>query len=190
MKIRLLILCMLVTFSLNAQQMSYYYHGQKIDLTVSRESVNVIINGNELRKSLDSDFVSRHFTVQRNENSLEDNLVKLVFKTLPNEKEYTDITNTLRQNLQIKHVFPFFEREDIEPLGTSDIFYLKLKDIKDFALLKNIAAQQNVQILRQVAYMPVWYVLSVQNSVFSNAIDASNYFYETGHFANIDSVTI
>ena len=29
--------CEKTTFSLNAQQISYYYHGQKIDLTVSKD---------------------------------------------------------------------------------------------------------------------------------------------------------
>jgi len=34
--------------------------------------------------------------------------------------------------------------------------------------------------------MPLWYILSVKNSVFANAIDAANYFYETGWIDDVD----
>ena len=34
--------------------------------------------------------------------------------------------------------------------------------------------------------MPLWYILSVQGSGFRNSIEASNYFFETGYFREID----
>ena len=189
MKAKLFVLLMLATFSLNAQQMFYYYHGEKINLTVDKSRVNIIAD-NGFQKSLDSNFISQYFVFQRNENEASQKIVQLQFKTTPTSSEYATILDTLKQNLQVKYVFPFFERGDAEPIGTSDIFYVRLKEIKDTVLLKEIAKQQNVEILRQVAYMPLWYALSVQNSVFASAIDASNYFYETGYFESIDPAFI
>jgi hypothetical protein len=39
----------IVTFSLNAQEMFYYYKGQKIDLKEDKTCVNVIINGDGIQ---------------------------------------------------------------------------------------------------------------------------------------------
>ena len=34
--------------------------------------------------------------------------------------------------------------------------------------------------------MTLWYIMSIHNSSFGSSVDASNYFYETGHFADVD----
>ncbi|MCL1851361.1 MAG: hypothetical protein FWF70_08190 [Bacteroidetes bacterium] len=89
-------------------------------------------------------------------------------------------------SLDSNNVYPFFERGDAPPIGTSDIFYLKLKARNDTALLRNIAEQLYIQIIKEVPYMPLWYILSIRNSVFENSIVASNFFYETGYFEDVD----
>jgi subtilisin family serine protease len=94
--------------------------------------------------------------------------------------------NTLTRGEQTK-VLPFFERgEGIEPIGTSDIFYLKLKASKDIDLLKKMAAELGVQVIEEIPYTPCWYTLSILGSEFGSSIEASNYFYETGKFDDVD----
>jgi hypothetical protein len=63
---------------------------------------------------------------------------------------------------------------------------LKLKKEDDIAKLKEVAERHNVQIVKQIPYMPLWYILSVKDSGFWNSIEASNYFFETGYFADVD----
>lgn len=52
--------------------------------------------------------------------------------------------------------------------------------------MKKTAQQHGVQIVKHSDLMPLWYVMSMRGSDFDNAIDASNYFYETGLFGNVD----
>jgi len=159
----------------------YYYKGEKIYVTVNRNFLNIIVD-----EELQEPELSQYFILQSYRNDSAQRLIKLEFITTPSVLEYTNIINDLKQNGQIKYALPFFENGNAPPIGTSDIFYVKLKQIEDTTLLRNLAIQQNVQIIKQVLYMPLWYVLSIQNSSFTNSLEVTNYFYETGYFEDID----
>lgn len=177
-------LLILTTFSVKAQDMFYYYKGNKIDLKVDKNYLNIIAN-EELQNFSDS--ISNYFNIMQDENDQSRKIIKLKFKSTPNELEYAEGIKTLKQAGYVKYAFPYFERSsEIPSIGTSDIFYLKLKEKKDTTILRQIVKERNVHVIEQIAYMPYWYILSVQNSVFSDAIEASNFFYETGYFADID----
>ncbi|HET56075.1 MAG TPA: peptidase S8 [Ignavibacteria bacterium] len=177
-------LLILASFSIKAQDMFYYYKGNKIDLKVDKNYLNIIAK-EELQNFSDS--ISNYFSIVQDENDQSRKITKLKFKSTPNELEYTEVLKTLKRAGYVKYAFPYFERSSETPsIGTSDIFYLKLKEKKDTTILKQIVKERNVHMIEQIAYMPYWYILSVQNSVFSNAIEASNFFYETGYFADID----
>src|SRR5690606_15198029 len=72
------------------------------------------------------------------------------------------------------------------PIGTSNIFYVKLKSTEDFNLLQTTANQKGATIERQVAYMPEWYVISVNSPLSGTALGVSNQFFETDLFEAID----
>jgi len=167
----------------NAQTEFYYFRGQQIPLTVDRSRVHIIINdeGNESQ-----DLLFQNFGVEVDNSRQTQGMAKLKFQFEPTIQEYSEIVSFLRQSQEIRHVFPFFERVGAEPIGTSDIFYVRLKEIKDSTILKKVAERHNAEIIRQIPYMPEWYVLSILNSTFSNSIEASNYFFETGYFQAVD----
>lgn len=185
-KINVLTVLFFLSFANVYAQMSYYYQGKKIDLTVDRNFVHVITDEDFMKSSAASRlFQSLH--LERDDSKPIQGLVKLKLKSAPEMQEYSKIVASLKQNERIKYVLPFFERgEGADPIGTSDVFYIKLKDVKDSTLLKKVADRLNVQIVKPILYMPEWYILSIQNSAFANAIDATNYFFETGQFGDID----
>ena len=76
--------------------------------------------------------------------------------------------------------------EGTEPVGTSDVFYLKLKEESGIEVMERTAESRGVTVVKEVPYMPLWYILSIKDSDFASSIDASNYFYETGLFADVD----
>lgn len=84
-------------------------------------------------------------------------------------------------------VYPSYQAvEGSGQVGTSDVFYLKLNDISDVETMEMTAESKGVTVVKGVPYMPLWYILSIKGSAFTSSIDASNYFYETGLFADVD----
>ena len=181
---------------------SYYYRGQKIDLTVDKNHVHIIAEEEFLQSARANQLFDKFHLVEQDSPKVPKDpsvsgdptvltvppvpsLTKLKFQSEPSLSDYTRIVDSLTQNPKVKKVFPFFENGD-EPIGTSDIFYIKLKTIEDTTLLKTIAQQQNIQIIKQVPYMPLWSILSLQNSAFNNSLEATNFFYETGYFDAVD----
>ncbi|MCD8101056.1 MAG: S8 family serine peptidase [Alistipes sp.] len=164
----------------------YWYQGKKIPLTANKEYVNVILD-EEFSKSPASVFVEdSNFQIIENDNH--HGIIKLKFTDNSTSlTNYTSNKSDLIKKGHIKYVLPFYERGNgSEPIGTSDIFYLKLKNADDLVLLEAITKEHGVKIVKDVPYTPLWYILTINGSDFQNAIEASNWFYETGHFDDVD----
>lgn len=52
--------------------------------------------------------------------------------------------------------------------------------------LHEVSERLGVRIVKEIPYMPDWYMLSIEGSEFQTAVDAANCFYETGQFEEID----
>lgn len=163
----------------------YWYKGEKVPLTLNTEYVNVIVDDN-LAKSANIQSLAQRYNLAQNDSDQVGNIIKFKLTSKAVATEYAELTTDLKRNAQIKQVLPFFDRKDAEPIGTSDIFYLKLKTADDFAILQALAEKQNVLITKEVPNMPLWYILSIQDSAFESSVAASNYFYETGKFDAVD----
>ncbi len=184
MKTKLFILLIFASFTIKAQDLFYYYNGNKIHLEKDRNYLNIIPNN---KVTGISDVLSNFSNLIQDQSVQKGKLVKLKFKSTPNDLEYSEIIKTLKLDGHIKNAFPFIKRGNgIPPIGTSDVFYLKLKERKDTNLLQLVANEQNVQVIKHINNMPEWYILSIENSDFSSSIEATNYFFETGHFADVD----
>lgn len=105
---------------------------------------------------------------------------------MPTDLEFLDKITSLKKNNNINNVSLYFKRNGAPSIGTSNYFYIKLHNSKDFEILQQIATKKDVQIVKQVPNMPLWYILSLKKTTIGNTIDVANYFYETGLFADID----
>jgi len=188
MKRKLNLLCVLFFLlftSLNAQTSFYYYKGEKINLTVDRSYLHIIAD-KEFIESPSFKLLLEELKMKMDDSEPIQEMVKLRFQFYPTVEEYTIVFKSLKENKIIQYVLPYFERGEAPPIGTSDVFYVKLKEVKDTLQLWKMAEQTKVQIIKQVPFMPLWYIMSIRNSAFENSIVASNYFYETGFFADTD----
>lgn len=182
------LLCIIFLFSVNLNAQTshfYYYKGQKIDLTVNKEYVHIIADKDFLQSSNSSRLFGELGLEQDKKREVQ-GLIKLKFRSKSDVREYSKTVDLLKQNRNVKHILPFYERNGADPIGTSDIFYLKLKETVDSDMFRKIAERVNVQIIKQVPCMPLWYIMSMQNSSFENPVEAANYFYETGYFEDVD----
>ena len=94
--------------------------------------------------------------------------------------------SSLQSNIKDKNIYvaPVFGNNENEYIATSEYFYVKIKSSNDIQILKNIANEYSVNIIKEIDYMPNWYLLKAP--ITSNGLLMSNTFYETGEFEAVD----
>lgn len=164
----------------------YYYKGQKIYLELDKTSVNISTDDN-VQKSSITGLRIKDFNLEADKsNNVDQKIAKLDFEDALNETEFQQKIKLLKENPNVKNVSLYYKRDNARKIGTSNYFYVKLKNENDLKILQNIANQKDVQIVKQVPNMPQWYILSLKRSTNGNSLNLANYFYETGFFEDID----
>lgn len=157
---RYLFLGVLCLFSLYGLAEYYYYHGEKVNITINADSM-VVYTPSKIRSG--STFSSVQPTIiARNQVSQ----ISLDDSTQVSAVGYI-VGDTITRKM-------------------SNCFYVKLHEEADTILLKEVVEETKTLLLGQVLYMDKWYKIMVSNSIFNNSLEMSNYFYETGLFADID----
>lgn len=180
----------------------YWYAGEKINLTVNREYINLVVD-TVLVRSSDVPAFCEEYGLEA-ETPLDENGMfkgKIKRENL-RDFEYQFLVDDLRGDERVLFVLPFFEAgKDAEPIGTSQFFYIQSKELSpegtpylakeyDMDALTEEAERFGVRIVKEVAYMPDWHMLSIEGSAFETAIEAADCFYETGRFEEIDPAFI
>lgn len=168
----------------------YWYRGETIPLTMNLEYINILLSDPEMDNA-GMEELCQEMHLQVITDFRDGGLVKVRLDERSNGLDEYDVrTRSIRKDPRIKGVYPYFERGgNAEPIGTSNIFYLKLNGEEgnyDTEPLQQYAEENKVKIVKEVPYMPDWYILSIEDSDFENSIDATNAFYESGLFADVD----
>lgn len=157
---RYFVIGFLCLFSLHSIAEYYYYHGEKVNITINADSM-VVYTPSKIRSG--STFSSVQPTIiARNQVSQ----ISLDDSTQVSAVGYI-VGDTITRKM-------------------SNCFYVKLNEEADTILLKEVVEETKTLLLGQVLYMDKWYKIMVSNSIFNNSLEMSNYFYETGLFADID----
>lgn len=185
----------------------YWYKGEKINLTVNREYVNIVID-TALVKKVDVSALCKDFKLVMKSGLNREGLFKAAFNQCPLDMEaYCRTVEELRTDSRIKFVLPYFERnQGLEPIGTSQFFYVQLKEIVpedkesenipylekmfDSEGIKALEDEMGVRVVSEVPFMPDWYKMSIEGSGFLTSIEAANRLFETGKLEEIDPAFI
>lgn len=138
----------------------YYYHGKKQPLVINSDSVVIYTKSDTRVKSVDQEFVP--YTIRRERvgrYQMDDNMIISSIEYIVGDK----VTRKM-----------------------SNCFYVKLYQYADTTILNDIVEETQTHLVGEVPYMDKWYKVMVSNSVINNSLEMSNYFYETGAFADID----
>lgn len=164
----------------------YWYNGEKVGISSIRDmyyfssSDSLRLESIQFKSkaiSIEADVVSGSFVekeryywkiVELKNSSTINNALSLA-----SELDNTDI-----------YVAPVFGENEQNYIATSEYFYVKLKSEEDIQLLKSLAKEHLVEVVKGIDYMPNWYLLKAP--VSSNGLSMSNTFYETGKFDNVD----
>ena len=79
-----------------------------------------------------------------------------------------------------------FKNDNNKSIGTSNLFYVKLKSLADTVTLKQIAIEKKVSIHHQLEYIPEWFALHRNIHTPSDVVELSNQFFETQLFETVD----
>ena len=178
-----LIALLFFSASIFSQTNSYYYKGQKIPLQVDKRFLNISATNSFSNSSISSLNIKENNIVQKTSEKFG----SIEFTQEPSDVEFLQKINTLRQNPNINNVSLFYKRGNgAKPLGTSNVFYVKLKKESDFAVLQQQAILKNINIVKNVPNMPTWYIVKLTKQSPGTSIELSNYFFETNLFEEVD----
>lgn len=165
----------------------YWYKGRKIPLILNQEYANIITTPSEGKNTLFKE-IDNLSTLNIDKVEQGEGFIKIRLKNDARDtRDYQTRINDVKEKLNVNEIYPYYQQgADKAPIGTSDVFYVKLIDDEDTAPLEEIANQTGVEIVESFQYSPEWYVLSISGSDFKSSVDAANYFYESGLFASVD----
>ena len=136
----------------------YYYKGNKIPIEVNNDSIVVYVA---------SKFNSTIVDIEASTIALNSTNDKAIFK----DKEIVAIGYIAGNTV---------------PKKMSNSFYIKLYEYADTIILNEVVKTTKTHLIGNVPYMDRWYKIMVANSTIDNSLEMSNYFYETGLFADVD----
>ncbi|MCL2039207.1 MAG: S8 family serine peptidase [Bacteroidetes bacterium] len=117
------------------------------------------------------------FDAQQKIENLEINSKRVFNKTL------NWALGNFEENELVEYVSPAVIIPSNDTLNFSNLFYVRLKDKKDVGLLERTAKENNVEILGNNEFMPLWYTLSCSKKSTGNALEMANLFYESKLFS-------
>jgi hypothetical protein len=167
-----------------AQSNYYYYNGEQVTLNVNYNYVNIVMS-NSFDESHLTSIGLAPFTIRTEgemRNGEHKKFAALEFSETINEQQtYNQKVSDLKSISGIEGVYPYYDYEG-SAIGVSNYFLVKLNNTSDIGILQNIANQKNVDIIKQVDYMPLWFKLSTNGNTVETTLDLSAYFYETALF--------
>lgn len=152
-------------------------------------SVVNLITENNFSNSETNNVGFKNYSLQQDNNLVANKFGKAEYLTEPSSIIFHQKLNLLKSIPTIKSIGLYFKKGNNSSIGTSNYFYVKLKNEYDLNILQQYCIQKNVQIVKQVPNMNLWYVLSTNNTAFSS-LELSNHFYESGLFSDIDPAFI
>ena len=186
-KIYLLLVFFFGVIGMNAQSDYYYYYkGKKIALTLDKNFVHISAT-DKFNPASVTNLRFKEFRLEEDNASGElEKISKLEFQQEPSDAAYLENVRILKQTTGVKNVSLYFKRTNAPSIGTSSIFYVKLRDSKGYEQLQKVAEENNAKVVAEIPNMPLWYRVALNAGNASNSLEISNAFYETGYFAEVD----
>lgn len=156
----------------------YYCQGEKIPLTEVSDRMSVAVNSSTPVS------LSSGYSVVR---EIKDNS----FRVLVCEEDSPNVSRSGIVSFKAKlkgvstasMVSPCYRSENGDNIAITPYLNVKLKKASDYILLENAARENNLTIVSQDQFMPLWYILSVTSATNGTSLDIANKLYETGLFA-------
>ncbi len=156
----------------------YYCQGEKIPLTEVSDRMSVAVASSTPMS------LSSGYSVVR---EIKDNS----FRILVCEDDSHNVSRSGAVSFKAKlkgvstaaMVSPCYKSENGDNIAITPYLNVKLKKASDYTLLEKAAKENNLTIVSQDQFMPLWYILSVTTATNGTSLDIANKLYESGQFA-------
>jgi subtilisin family serine protease len=175
--------------SLNAQTpYFYYYGGEKQYFELDTRYIFVSIANEQAASELEFEGIAKQSLLIDIPETIETRIysrrfwAKLSIENHISEETYLAKLAEIKNSNEELIVAPYFKNQYQDKIGLSNFFYVKLKSMSDTILLKQKTEKEDVMIVYQNPFMPLWFVLSVTKSSLYNSMEMANHFYESKLF--------
>ena len=182
-KFKLVLILLLTSLMLSAQNYFYYYKGEKIPLTISNKKV-IVKFSEGLTFEQKKQVIASDFALKQLEKSKAEVLpnISIVNIEKGNESSVQQIIIYLNKNKNVVSTNPVFVYKDSSLQGLTGEFLVKLKSPADYLELQRLAKETKTKIVKQNQFDPSVYILESDKNSNGNALKMANYFYETKIF--------
>ncbi|MCK9450055.1 MAG: S8 family serine peptidase, partial [Bacteroidales bacterium] len=187
----ILVLFAIMSLSVHAQDSEYYYwhNSEKQILKIKDEKIYLLINVEINNDSLASKLRIDTQRIENHEKLILSTSIVPIQSVNQSLNSYWAVVqgSGTELNLSLPEIIyhaPFFYSKDGNELGLSHLFYVKLRKSDDIDLLVDMAQKNNVEILGNNRFMPLWFTLACNRTSKGNAMEMANLFFESGQFAS------
>lgn len=156
----------------------YYSLGEKIPLTEAGDRMSVAVAASA-RVSMPSEYSAIR--------EIDDDSFRIIVCKNDEQKDSGSDKASFKARLRAVSpkamVSPCYRNAAGVDITITPYLNVKLKQASDYTLLENAAKENNLTIVSQDKFLPLWYILSVTPETNGTSLDIANRLYETGLFA-------
>lgn len=184
MKSYLILLFIIAGCMSSAAKTTFYYcKGKKIPLMEESGRFSLTVNLSD-NKSRGSEFsVVREISVVR---EVKDNSFRILVCKDESQEYSSCAAPSLKERLSSISkdaiISPCYKSENGDNIVLTPYLNVKLKNSADYHLLEKVANENNLTIVSQDKFLPLWYILSVTTETKGTSLEIANRLYETGQF--------
>ncbi len=163
----------------SAQQISFYYNGNKVTKEASPNYFLVYFD-----KNVDEKSITEQYEVSNIQQSIKKNTtIGFSCEIFVPSNRRDSIVHSLRTDPSVLFIEPAVGDE---PVFSSRFFYVQLKNDEDRDILQQEANKIGAEVIREIPHADGWFSLSGKERCGKTSIELSNLMWETGLFRNVD----
>ncbi len=181
--LKIIVLLLLTSFAVSAQNTFYYYQGEKIFLNERNDKMLLKLSSDANKNRL-LNLIQTDLSVEiTSKGKTEETIALFVVIGTKNKSNLSALTiDKFQKSLDVISAIPMLEYEDGKLQGLTDEFIVKLKTGTTLEQLQNLAEERNCSIVKENQFVENQFLISVSKTSSLNSLQLANLFYETGLF--------
>ncbi len=171
---------MLLTSVLSAQNVFYYYKGEKVYLKEKND--RVLLKFNSVADKIESLRTIQNESLFEVISKVNDVSPFVIIQSNDKNPISSSTLNKFQNSINVSSALPMLEYKDQSLQGLTDQFVVKLKKGVQFEKFQELLKINSCLILNKNKFVEDQYLISISRKSNLNSLQLANLFYETGFF--------